>query len=96
MHAPMGKQVPGVLSAVLVVLVVLTTLGVLALLPIWHCPICDGETWDKIYPGSENVVRADPATCVRCDRTGRMNFFQKWEVIQELRRVRLDKIPLFH
>jgi hypothetical protein len=95
----MEKRIPGFFLFAIVLLTISSIGLTLALLPIWHCPICDGETWDKAYPewiGSVNVVRGETATCVRCNHTGRMNIFQKVKVIRELREVRLDRIPLFH
>src|SRR5438105_12798839 len=74
--------------------VLLSVLALLVFLPIWHCPWCDRPTLERIFPHITFTVV--PSTCERCDGTGRMNLYRRWQAIRKLREANVYRIPNFH
>ena len=74
-------------------IVLLIVAAVLIFLPLCRCPMCDMETWNKHYPPSVGIG-CETSKCYRCDKTGRMSFYRRWQAVRDLRqRLLLWRIP---
>lgn len=97
---PVATQRPsGLILLAVSGIVLLMVVAVLIFLPLCRCPICDMETWNKHYPSSpEYSVRLGRETseCRLCDKTGRMSFYRRWQVVRELHQsLKLWQVPYF-